>query len=139
MTDSKTMKKLRDKRRKNNKCTRCGKIIFDKEKTICSECRNYLNYYKKNEEPPIDNEIKVVNRSPVNEIKNKKLVNAMEEKSRILDKKIGTVKLAEEIGISSRSIQRYIFKGAEPSDKNKKKINNYFDKKIFKIGSGKIE
>lgn len=135
MTDSKTMKKLRDKRRKNNKCTRCGKKVYNKENTICSKCRDYLNYYKKNGYAPPNNKIKVVNRSPVNEIKNKKLVNAMKKKSKKLDNKIGTKKLAEKIGSSQRSLQRWIYTENEPSNKFKKKINKYFDKEIFKIES----
>lgn len=131
MTDAETMKKLREKRRKNNKCTRCGRKIFDKEKNICAECRNYLNYYKKNGEPPIDNKINVVNRSPVNNVKNEELVKAMREKS-LVEKIIVTTKvLAEKIGSSQRSVQRWIFEGKEPSEEYKKRINNYFDKNLF--------
>lgn len=132
MTDAENMKKLREKRRKNNRCTRCGKKVEDKEKTICSKCREYLRYYKKHNEPPIK-ELKLVNRSPVNEVKNKKLLEAMKRKSKKENIKINTKKLANEIDSSQRSIQRWIFEGEKPSKKFKKKINNYFRKEIFKI------
>ncbi|MFW5794515.1 MAG: hypothetical protein ACOCV1_03420 [Bacillota bacterium] len=133
MTNSKAMKELRKKRKINNKCTRCGREVYNKEKTICFFCRVYLDFYKENGYPPPKLKLKVVNRSPVNEIKNEKLVSAMEEKSKELEQKIGTKKLAREIGSSTRSVQRWIFEGREPSNKFKKKVNNYFGKKIFKL------
>jgi len=80
MADAETMKKLRKKRRKSNQCTRCGKKVEDKEKNICSDCRKYLRYYKRHNEPPAK-KLKVVNRSPVNEVKNKRLVDAMKKKA----------------------------------------------------------
>lgn len=135
MSNAKAMRKVRDKREKFDTCSRCGKDIGEKRKgyRTCAGCGYYLNYYKENGCPPPKKEFKVISRSPVNKIKNKKLVNAMKEKSKELDQKIGTKKLAEELGISSRSIQRYIFEGAEPSKKFRIKINNYFNKKIYNL------
>jgi predicted nucleic acid-binding Zn-ribbon protein len=130
MTDSETMRKLREKRKKNNQCTRCGKKVEDKENSICSKCRKYLKYYKKHEEPPIK-ELKVVNRSPVNEIKNQKLISAMRRKSKKENTEVNTKKLADEIGSSQRSVQRWIFEGENPSEKFKIKINDYFAEEIF--------
>jgi len=132
MTDAKTMKKLRKKRRKNKKCTRCGKEVENKEKSICSKCRKYLRYYKKHNEPPIK-ELKLVNRSPVNKVKNKRLLEAMKRKSKKENIKINTKKLADEIASSQRSVQRWIFEGENPSEKFKKKINNYFREEIFEL------
>lgn len=132
MTDAETMKKLRKKRKKNNLCTRCGKKVEDKEKNICSKCREYLNYYKKHNEPPLK-KVNVVSRSPVNDVENKKLVGAMKRKSKKESTKINTKKLANEIGSSQRSVQRWIFKDEKPSKKYKIKINNYFEEEIFEI------
>jgi predicted nucleic acid-binding Zn-ribbon protein len=132
MADAETMKKLRKKRRKSNQCTRCGKKVEDKEKNICSKCREYLRYYKKHNEPPAK-KLKVVNRSPVNEVKNKRLVDAMRRKSREENIKVNTKKLADEIASSQRSVQRWLFQGENPSEKFKKKINNYLGEEIFKI------
>jgi DNA-binding transcriptional regulator YiaG len=131
MTNAETMKNLRKKRRKNNLCTRCGQKINDKEKNICSKCRKYLNYYSKHDEPPMK-ELKVVSRSPVNEVKNKKLVSAMRIKSKKENTKINTKKLANKIGASQRSVQRWIFEDENPSKNFKIKINNYFGEEIFK-------
>lgn len=132
MTDAETMKKLRKKRRKSNQCTRCGKKVEDKGKNICSDCRKYLRYYKRHNEPPAK-KLKVVNRSPVNEIKSKKLLDAMKRKSKKKNIKINTKQLASEIGSSQRSVQRWLFQGENPSNKFKKKINNYFGEEIFEI------
>lgn len=132
MTDSETMRNLREKRKKNNLCTRCGKKVEDKENSICSKCREYLKYYKKHKEPPIK-ELKVVNLSPVNEIKNQKLISAMRRKSKKENTEINTKKLADEISSSQRSVQRWIFEGEEPSKKFSIKINDYFGEEIFEI------
>lgn len=132
ITDAETMKKLREKRRKNNLCTRCGKKVEDKQKTICSKCREYLNYYKKHNEPPIKS-MNVVSRSPVNQVKNKRLLKAMQNKSEKEKTKINTKTLADEIESSQRSVQRWIFEDVEPSQKFKIRINNYFGKEIFEI------
>lgn len=132
MTDAETMKKLRKKRRKSNQCTRCGKKVEDKEKNICSDCRKYLRYYKRHNEPPAK-KLKVVNRSPVNEVKNKRLVDAMKRKSREENIKVNTKKLADEIASSQRSVQRWLFEGENPSEKFKKKINSYLGEEIFRI------
>jgi len=134
MTDAETMRKLREKRRKNNQCTRCGKVVGDKGKNICSKCREYLNYYKKHKEPPIK-ELKVVSRSPVHEIKNQKLLNAMRIKSKKENTKINTKRLADEISSSQRSVQRWLFECEEPSKKFRIKIKDYFGEEIFEVKS----
>lgn len=126
LTDAETMKKLRDKRRENNLCTRCGKWIEEEQYKICSECREYLRFYKKYDIPPARKET-LINRSPVNEIKNKKLYQLM------IDYRLSTKNLANKISVTQRSVQRWIFDGLEPKDSNKKEVNEFFGEEIFKI------
>lgn len=135
MSNAKAMRKVRAKREKLDTCSRCGKNIGEKREgyRTCAACGYYSNYYKENGCPPLKEKFTVINRSPVNKVKNKKLVNAMQEKSKKLNKKVGTKKLSKEIGSSRRSVQRWIFENAEPSKKFRIKINNYFNKKIYNL------
>jgi RecJ-like exonuclease len=126
MTNAEAMKDLRDRRRENGLCTRCGKVVEDNRYRICSECRKYLNFYKRYEVPPA-REKTLISRSPVNEIKNEKLYQAMVNKS------LSTKKLSNKITATQRTVQHWLFDGTEPRKSNKIEVNSFFEKDIFEI------
>jgi len=124
------MKNLREKRKEKGLCTRCGGKIEDKSYLTCRDCRDYISYHKKNGEPPPEKDEKIFKRLSKWQIRDKGLYDAL------VDEQIRASELADDIGVSVRSVERWLYEGYEPRDKNKIAVNNYLNKDIYNIDTG---
>lgn len=115
MTAAQYMKKLREKRRKNGLCARCGHKIEKPGYKTCQDCRDYQKKYKQNHKPPKKEKV-IIRRLKNWEVTNKKLYNAL------INQKITIAELAELIDVTPRSVQRWLFEKGKPSPENREKI-----------------
>lgn len=105
------MRKLRKKRLKNGLCTRCGKPK-NPEFTICDDCRKYKKIFNssRRKNAPIRALTKW-------EVKNFPLHRWMVENN------MGTVKLAQAIGVSERTVQAWVFEGRDAKPELAEAVN----------------
>ena len=61
------------------------------------------------------------------EIKNKKLYDIL------IKKRITIPQLAKMIGVSSRSVDRWVFEGCIPKLENREKVNAYLNMEVFEL------
>lgn len=122
------MKKKRDERREKGLCTRCGGEREDKEYILCQDCREYIAEWKQDKDYSKPEEEKVVIRTPRKwNIENEKLYKAL------IEKRMPISELANRVGVTTRTAERWVFQKGEPKDKNKNKINKVLGKEIYEI------
>ncbi len=103
-------------------CSRCGSERDNKEYILCKECRKYINKHDKNYNPPKDPVI--IRDLKKWDITNYSLYNAL------INKSITILELAEQVGVTTRSAERWIFENAEPKDIHKHLVNQVLEKNI---------
>ncbi|NLK22304.1 MAG: helix-turn-helix transcriptional regulator [Epulopiscium sp.] len=120
--NAKAMRELRKRRKQKGLCTRCGKPV--KHGNVqCNLCREYSKTYAL-----LHPKEKVIIRSLKSwDIKNTKLYNIL------MDKKISIPQLAEMVGVSSRSVDRWVFEGSIPKIENREKVNAHLGIEIFEV------
>lgn len=122
--NAKAMRELRKKRKMRNQCTRCGKAV-EGENVQCNECREYCKMYAL-----LHPREKVIIRNLKTwEIKNKKLYNIL------IEKKMTIPQLAQLVGVSSRSVDRWVFEGSIPKLNNRERVNTCLNMEIFDVES----
>ena len=119
------MKKVRKKRKQKGLCSRCGNERENKEYALCKECREYISNHKENYNPPKDPVI--IRNLKKWDITNYRLYNALIMKS------IKISELAEKVGVTTRSAERWVFENTEPTDIHKYRINQVLGKKIYDV------
>lgn len=124
---AKKMRELRNKRRKESLCTRCGDKIKKEEFNICQSCRDYLKKYNNENRDKYKKDKKIIRNTKTWEVKNWRLYDAL------IDKKISIPELAEKVGVSTRSADNWIFFDSTPKADNRKKINQVLEKNIYFI------
>ncbi|HOQ16761.1 MAG TPA: helix-turn-helix transcriptional regulator [Defluviitaleaceae bacterium] len=120
--NAKAMRELRKRRKEKKLCTRCGKPVFGVH-VQCDACREYSRIYAL-----LHPKEKVIIRHLKSwEIKNKKLYDIL------IKKRITIPQLAKMIGVSSRSVDRWVFEGCIPKLENREKVNAYLNMEVFEL------
>lgn len=120
--NAKAMRELRKKRKKRNLCTRCGKPV-ENGNVQCDACREYCKIYAflHPKEKVIIRNLKTWG------VKNKRLYDVL------IDKKITIPQLAERVGVSSRSVDRWVFEGSIPKIENRERVNICLNMEVFEV------
>lgn len=120
--NAKAMRELRKKRKKRKQCTRCGKPV-EGENVQCDACREYCKMYAL-----LHPKEKVIIRNLKTwEVKNDKLYHLL------IDRKMTIPQLAEIVGVSSRSVDRWVFEGSIPKIENRERVNDCFQMEVFEV------
>jgi hypothetical protein len=120
--NAKAMRELRKRRKERKLCTRCGKPVFG-ENVQCDACREYCKMYAL-----LHPKEKVIIRNLKSwEVKNKKLYDIL------INKRITIPQLAQMIGVSARSVDRWVFEGSLPKIENREKVNTYLNIEVFEL------
>lgn len=123
MTSAECMKRLREKRKQQGKCTRCGKLIVNGRCSACDEYRKKYNEVVKARRR--ENFISVGRKLKTWKVSNYTLYQLM------LERKITTTDLGKALGTYGRTVQRWLYQGSIPKDEMKQKINDYFGEEVF--------
>lgn len=118
------MRELRKRRVEKGLCTRCGSKIKREGYHICQDCRNYLNEYDNNR--TLKNEKTIIRKLNKWEITNEKLADAL------IKTKTTISELAEKVGVTYRTVERWIYQNGIPNKNHKIKINEILNDKIYK-------
>ena len=120
--NAKAMRVVRKRRKMKKLCTRCGKPV-EGVHVQCNACREYCKMYAL-----LHPKEKVIIRSLKTwEVKNKKLYQIL------LERKMTIPQLAQMVGVSSRSVDRWVFEGSIPKLENREKVNTCLNAEIFDI------
>lgn len=119
------MRRIRLQRRSLGLCIRCGSELTDKHST-CLDCR--VKYYRKNRDTQLKNHC-------VRSLRTWKITN------RILFDRLESLgmtirEFACEIGVSNRTVERWLFEETIPSFNNMNKINSYLGEDIYLADGG---
>lgn len=126
MTNKQRMRELRKKRKINNLCTRCG-AVKDIKGTRCNKCVKYNKARRKKEREKkektgIDKRIRKLKKWKV---KNFSLFYYLYSNRKTIKE------FAEEINVSARQVQRWIFEKGRPNQQNEIKVRNLIGKDVF--------
>lgn len=139
MDQKEFMKKRRKIWKEDGKCIRCGFMLHPKSKLKkCESCRAAGEAYKKENKEKFKGYIEKKQKAqPIRKLKNYGPINSVQEKEELyqimINRKITTKSLAEVIGVSQRTVERWLFdEKAMPNEMNQLKLNNYLERSIFK-------
>lgn len=119
------------------KCSRCQKEFVKGKYSLCESCLKYGRTYKqKNQDKIIGYNRKRSKKKRIRSLKSYSPVQHDPSKMKLLrmmeEKKISVKQLAEALEVSQTSVLRWIFiEGQYPNDKNRRKLNAYFDEIVF--------
>jgi len=120
------MKTLRANRILRGECIRCGKKLKSSEGKNCLKCCQYMNKYKKTGKIDTTNTTYYYNRMAHKNKVTKPILNNL-----IVEEKLSIKELANETGITTRTISRLLFTNENYSKLTKERINNYFGKNVL--------
>ncbi|MFZ5351592.1 MAG: hypothetical protein ACOZCL_02580 [Bacillota bacterium] len=119
----KRMRKLRQKRKQQGVCVRCGRAKDDSYST-CMKCRSEFRKSSKAVQNTIHKPVRTLRKW---RITNQKLFELLNTAS------ITVSDFADSIGVSIRTAERWIFEEVEPNTTNKDRINRLFNKEIYEL------